>query len=241
MSAPRSLLFNLAFFGWTALALAVSTPVLALPPVVTVRAQTLWARGVLALMRWIVGIRVEIRGQAPAAGAIIAAKHQSAWDTLIWHVIVRDPAVVMKKELLAIPLYGWYCRKSRQIAVDRAGGPAALKAMVRAAQAAVEAGRPVIIFPEGTRTAPGETLPYQPGVAALYRGLGVAVVPVAVNSGLYWPRRSFHKRPGTLVLEFLAPIAPGLKRRPFMAELEARIEAGTAALVAEGRHSPSCG
>lgn len=234
----RSLLFNLAFFGWTALALVVFTPVLALPPRATVRAQRLWARGVLAMMRHIVGIGVEIRGSAPAAGALIAAKHQSAWDTLIWHIIVDDPALVMKKELLAIPFYGWFCRKSRQIPVDRAGGPAALKAMVRTARAAIDAGRPVIIFPEGTRTAPGAKLPYLPGVAALYRGLGVAAVPVAVNSGLFWPRRSFRKRPGTLVLEFLAPIPPGLKRRPFMAELETRIESATAALVAEGRQSP---
>jgi len=208
----RSLLFNLAFFGWTGLALVLCTPALALPPLATVRAQRAWARGVLALMRVLVGIRVEIRGQAPAGGALIAAKHQSAWDTLIWHIIVDDPALVMKKELLAIPFYGWYCRKSRQIPVDRAGGPAALKAMVRAARAAIEAGRPVIIFPEGTRTAPGAKLPYQPGVAALYRGLGVAAVPVAVNSGLFWPRRSF----GKLQLKLFDMLVPLLRLTSFL-------------------------
>lgn len=238
MSAPRSLLFNLAFFGWTALALAVSTPLLALPPLATVRAQTLWARGVLALMRWIVGIRVEIRGAPPAAGALIAAKHQSAWDTLIWHLIVDDPAVVMKRELLAIPIYGAYCRKSRMIPVDRQGGATALRAMIEAGRAAIREGRPIIIFPQGTRAAPDlgtDVVPYQAGVAALYRGLDVAVVPVALNSGLYWPRRSFFRYPGRIVLEYLAPIAPGLDRRAFMAALEDAIETATVRLVAEGR------
>lgn len=233
MTLIRSALFNPAFYLWTVLCLVACLPCLALPSGCTVRAQTFWAEGVLWLLRRIAGIELEIRGSPPAGAVLIASKHQSAWDTLIWHVIVRDPALVMKKELLAIPLYGWYCRKSRMIPVDREGGPRALKEMLRAAAAAADEGRPIIIFPEGTRTAPGRRLPYLPGVVALYRHLGIETVPVAVNSGLHWPRRSFRKRPGRIVLTYLEPIPPGLDRKTFMAELEQRIEAGTEALMAD--------
>jgi 1-acyl-sn-glycerol-3-phosphate acyltransferase len=241
MTALRSAVFNVAFFGWTVLMLVACLPALALPPMATARCQTLWARGVLLLMRTIAGLEIEIRGDAPAGSAIVAAKHQSAWDTLIWHIIFPHPAMVLKKELLSIPLYGWFCRRSQMIPVDRAGGPRALKQMLRAADRAVNAGRPVVIFPEGTRTAPGQRREYQPGVVALYRHLGIQVVPVAVNSGLYWPRRGFLKHPGKIVLEFLAPIAPGLNRRAFMGELEARIEGASEALMAEIRHPEVCG
>ena len=237
----RSLLFDLAFYGWTVLMLVLFLPALVLPPMATARGQTWWARGVLALMRGIVGLRVEIRGRPPTGAAIVAAKHQSAWDTLIWHVLFAHPAMVMKKELLAIPLYGWYCRKSEMIPVDRAGGRRALKKMLVAADEAVRERRPIIIFPEGTRTAPGERREYQAGVVALYRHLGIPAVPVAVNSGLFWPRRGFLRRPGTIVLEFLEPIAPGLDRHAFMAELERRIEDASLALLPGISAGKACG
>ena len=234
----RSLAFNLAFFAWTGLMLVAWLPGLWRPHEVTVRGQRIWAGHVVWLMRRLAGIDFEVRGQAhlPAGGCIVAAKHQSAWDTLIWHLILDDPAVVMKQELLAIPIYGAYCRKSRMIAIDRRGGARAMRAMLEAARQAVAEGRPIVIFPQGTRTAPGtpaEAAPYLPGIAALYRGLGVPVVPVALNSGLYWPRRGFRRRPGRIVLEYLAPIAPGLARGAFMAELAARIEPATTRLEAQ--------
>jgi 1-acyl-sn-glycerol-3-phosphate acyltransferase len=160
-------------------------------------------------------------------------KHQSAWDTLILPVVLGDPAVVLKRELLLLPFYGWYARRAGSIAIDRKGGAAALRTMVAAARAAAAMGRPIVIFPEGTRTAPGERRPYHPGVAALYRSLGLPVVPVAVNSGLFWGRRAFMKRSGHITLAFLDPIPPGLPRRRLMQELEARIEAATAELERE--------
>ena len=232
MKGFGSLLFNLAFYVWTATMLVICLPALALPRRTTFHCQRFWARGVLWLMRTTVGIDVEIRGQQnlPAGACIIAAKHQSAWDTLIWHLIVEDPAMIMKRELLAIPLYGWYSRKVGMIAVDRSGGAAALRRMLRQAKAAAAQQRPIVIFPEGTRTAPGETRPYQPGVVALYGHLDLPVVPVALNSGHFWPRRRFLRKPGTIQLEYLEAMPPGLERRPFVAALENRIEAACARL-----------
>ncbi len=238
MLVVRSVLFNAAFFGWTVFSLLASLPALALPYSVTVFLQRVWARGVMALMRVLVGIRYEVRGTPPAGAVLVADKHQSAWDTIIWHVLFPHPAVVLKRELLDIPVYGWFCRKSRMIPVDRRGGAGALKAMLRISQVAIDAGRQIIIFPEGTRTAPGARLPYQPGVAAIYKHLGVEAVPVAVNSGLYWPRHKFLRHPGTIVLEYLAPIAPGLDRRAFMAALEERIETATNLLIREAGARP---
>ena len=229
----RSFAANAAFYIWGAAINLAWVPALALPRMATVRGQTYWAKGVLWLTRITAGIRFEVRGaeNLPDGPMLIACKHQSAWDTLIWHVIARDPAIVMKAELLAIPVYGWYCRKAKMIAIDRDAGPSALRKMVGAAREAVEAGRPVIIFPQGTRVAPGAVAPYLPGSAALYGALGVPCVPVALNSGLFWPRDGWARRAGTIVLEYLPPIAPGLRRREFMATLEERIETASARLA----------
>lgn len=214
------------------------SPALLLPYRVTVWGQRQWAHGVNFLMGLMTEIQIEFRGleNKPKGAAIIAAKHQSAWDTLIWHVILDDPAMILKSELLLIPIYGWLCRKSRMIAVNRKGGPKALRAMLNDAKTAVEMDRPVVIFPQGTRVSPGTLIkdaPYQPGVSALYRSLDVPVVPVALNSGHFWPRRQFARRPGTIVLEFLQPIQPGLTRRDFDAVLQTRIENATIALESE--------
>jgi len=204
--------------------------------------QRKWAGGVVWLLKVIAGTNIEIRGQdrIPPGPVIVASKHQSAWDTLIYHKLLDDPAIVLKQELLRIPIYGAYCKKVEMIAVDRKGGSKALRAMLKDGRDAAAKGRPLVIFPEGTRTAPGETLPYQPGIAAFYKDLKVPVIPVALNSGLYWPRRQFIRRPGTIVLEFLPPIEPGIDRKKFVAELENRIESGTQALLAEAK-TPGCG
>jgi 1-acyl-sn-glycerol-3-phosphate acyltransferase len=237
MIAVRSVIFIAAFYVWTAIMLIVCTPFLALDWHWIVRCQTFWVNGVLCLMRALVGIALEVRGRENIGQVpiIIASKHQSAWDTFIWHVIVGTPAVVMKSELLWIPLYGWCCLKAGMIPIDRRGGAASLKAMVQSARRAVERQQPIIIFPQGTRTAPGTQASYQPGVAAIYRGLGIPVVPVALNSGLFWPRRSLRRIPGTIVVEFLPRIEPGLDRGLFLAELEDRIESATTKLENEGQ------
>ncbi len=237
MSRLRALAFYIAFFGVTALLGVAGLPLLLAPRRWVMRFGRFWARCVLALLRAIVGLDGEIRGleHIPAGPSIIAMKHQSAWDTLILPLILDDFAVVLKRELLFVPFYGWYAARAGSIAIDRRGGAGALRPMVAAARQAAAAGRPIVIFPEGTRTAPGQRLTYQPGVAALYQALGLPVVPAAVNSGLFWGRRSFVKRPGRITLAFLEPIPPGLPRRQMMNELENRIEAGTAALEREAQ------
>jgi 1-acyl-sn-glycerol-3-phosphate acyltransferase len=235
MSWLQALAFNIAFFGSTALLGLLGLPVLLAPRRIVMGFGRFWARSVLALLRAIVGLDGEIRGieHLPRGACLIAMKHQSAWDTLILPVVLGDPAVVIKQELLWVPFYGWYAARAGSIAIDRRGGAGALRGMLGAARRAAAAGRAIVIFPEGTRTAPGRHLTYQPGVAALYQALAVPLVPAAVNSGLYWGRRSFVKRPGRIVLSFLEPIPPGLSRREVMRELETRIEAATAALKRE--------
>ena len=160
-------------------------------------------------------------------------KHQSAWDTLIPYVVLSDPAAVVKRELLLLPFYGWYAARAGSIGIDRKAGATALRRMVAVARPIAAQGRSIIIFPEGTRVAPGVHLPYQPGVAALYQALALPLVTAAVNSGFFWGRRSFVKRPGRIVLEFLAPIPPGRSSREVMTDLEQRIETASAALLRE--------
>jgi 1-acyl-sn-glycerol-3-phosphate acyltransferase len=232
-----SLLFNLGFYLWTAALGILGLPVLLGPRRWSMTLGTLWAVGTMRILRWTVGLSWEVRGaeHLPPGGAIIAMKHQSAWDTIALPLIFRDPAVVLKRELLWIPLYGWYAGRASAIPVDRAAGAGALRRMVAAATGPARAGRHVVIFPEGTRTAVGQQRPYHPGVAALYRQLSLPLVQVAVNSGLFWGRRAFLKRRGRIVAEILPAIPPGLDRRTAMAELERRIEEATAKLVAEGR------
>ena len=233
----RSLLFNLAFYLSTAAMAVLGLPVLLMSQRSGMAYGRSWAAGVLKLLHWCVGLTHEVRGwqNLPPGPAIIAMKHQSAWDTLAVPVVFGDPAIVLKRELMWIPLYGWYLWKAGMIPVDRGAGAGALKAMVRAGERAAVAGRRIVIFPEGTRTAVGTRRPYQPGAAALYRQLDVPIVPVAVNSGLFWGRRQFVKRPGRITLEILPPIPPGRERRVAMAELEERIETATARLVAEAQ------
>jgi len=229
MTWLRALAFNLAFYlGTTAMILAW-LPALAGDRRHCLRGMDRWNRMVNWLLRNIVGLRYEIRGleHVPAGPCIIAAKHQSAWETMVFHSLLDDPALVLKKELLRIPLYGTYARKVGMIAIDRAGGSAALRDMLRTARACADAGRPIVIFPEGTRVAPGEHRRLQAGVAALYDRLALPVIPVALNSGRFWGRRAFMKRPGTIVLAFQPPIPPGLPRKAFLEQLALAIQEGS--------------
>lgn len=233
MTAIRSLAFNVAFFSWTALAMIVFLPVLLMPYTATYWFGRQWVRGCLWLLKHLVGLDHRVVGleHARRGPAIYAAKHQSSWDTLIFALYLKLPAYVLKRELLFLPLFGLYLQKAGHIAVDRSAGASALKKMLAAARRRRDQGRDILIFPEGTRIAVGSRHSYQPGIAALYGQLDLPVVPVALNSGLYWGRRSFRKRPGTITLEFLPAIPPGLARRAFMAELEKRLEAASLRLA----------
>lgn len=230
----RALVFNLVFFLGTAIAIVgVGIPCLVLPRRCLMTATKNWARAVLAALRGIVGLDFEIRGRRDllARPGLFAVKHQSAWDTFVFFALMPDVAYVLKRELMWIPIYGWLARKNRMIAVDRRGGGQAIRGLMREAKAALAQGRQIVIFPQGTRVAPHATAPYQPGIAALYARLDVPVVPVALNSGRFWGRRSFTKHAGTIVIEVLDPIAPGLDRAAFMRELETRIERASARLT----------
>lgn len=237
MTVLRSALFIVFTWIWTLVLSIVYLPLLALPRKAMGPAVRLWLRGMLGALRVLAGLSWELRGREnlPAGPFVIASKHQSAFETFVFHLLLGDPAYILKRELLWIPFFGWYLGKSGVIAIDRSAGTKALKAMVKGAEEAVAKGRPVVIFPEGTRAAPGAKLPYHSGVAMLYGALKVPVVPIALNSGLFWRRRGFAKKPGTLTLEALEPIAPGMDRKAFMAELETRIEAATDRLIAEAR------
>ena len=240
MTVVRSLVYQLLFLPWTLVLAIAYLPLLALASRrLMQRGAALWLDGALLLQRVVLGLSFEVRGgeYLPAGGSIIAVKHQSAWETMVFHRLLGDPAFVLKKELLSLPFIGWYMRKTGQIAIDRQSGAKALKRLVEGARRAVADGRAVVIFPEGHRQRPGDTGTYHPGVAMLYAGLAVPVIPVAVNSGLFWPRNAFLRRSGRIVLQILPPIPPGLDRKTFMTELETRIETATRALEAEARRS----
>jgi len=234
----RASLFNLAFYAWTVPLALVGAPVLPFLREERVRAYgRFWERGIHRLLRTIVGLDFEVRGQErlPATPCIIASKHQSAWETLAFHVIVPNVVVGLKRELTRIPLFGQYLLKAGNIPIDRESPQRAIRSLVEGAKQAIARGDHVLIFPEGTRRPPDAPPDYKPGVVALYRALGVPVVPVALNSGLFWGRRSWLKFPGRIVLEFLEPIPPGLDRVTFVRTLEERIESATRRLLAEAR------
>ncbi len=235
MTALRSLLFNVFFYGWTAVCVVIGLPLLLGPRIGIYYLGRAWAHPIIFALRLICGLRHQVRGREnlPVGPVLLAAKHQSAWDTIIFSILLWDHSFVLKQELLRIPLFGLYLSRAGLIPVDRKGGAKALKKMVAEAKAVTAAGRPIVIFPEGTRVAPDQHRPYQPGVAALYGQLEVPVVPVALNSGLFWRRNSFWKQPGCITLEFLPPIPPGLPRKDFLARLATAIEGRSRALLAD--------
>jgi 1-acyl-sn-glycerol-3-phosphate acyltransferase len=231
----RSLLFVALFYLWSIAAVIVMVPLLLAPRRWMAAATKLWARVVMALLWPICGVRVEIRGREhlPGKGALIAAKHQCMFDTMAPFTVFADAAYVMKRELMNIPFYGWYARKAGMIVVDREAHAKALRKLVADARRTVAAARQVVIFPEGHRTPPGAKSDYKPGVAALYRDLGLPCTPMATNSGAHWPAHGFIRRPGTIVYEFLEPIPAGLRRGEFMRTLQARLEEASGRLLAE--------
>ncbi len=237
MMLLRGAVFTVFFYVWTAFMAVAGSPALPGPSRPALGVANFWLAGVHRGLAVLAGVRHEIRGREnlPEGPAIIAAKHQSAWDTLIFHPLFWNPAFVLKKELTHIPLFGRYLLKAGCIAVDRAAGSKALRHMVAGAEHALAHGQWIVIFPEGTRMPPGQHGRHHPGVHALYSRLNVPVVPVAVNSGLFWGRHKVVKRPGTITLEFLPPIEPGLDRTTFTETLRARTEEATRRLEAEAR------
>lgn len=237
MIVLRSLAFNVYFFALTAAYLLGLWILLPFPRPVFRDVVRTWPRLVFWGLRVLCGLTWEVRGgeRIPAGRAVFACKHQSAWETMAFYALVADPAYVLKKELTRIPFWGWYVRKNRQIVVDRKAGMRALKDIAARARDVLADGRQVVIFPQGTRVTFGDHRPYQPGVYAIYAATDAPVFPMALNSGLFWGRRSFRKHPGVITVEILEPMPPGMERKPFTAELERRIEAASDRLAAEAR------
>ena len=235
-SMARSLLFNVLFYVTTTLFVVIGSPFLFMPRSWAMAALKVHARFELFLLRLIVGTKIEVRGREkiPDGPCLVASKHQSAWETFALIPIFRDPALLMKRELFFIPFHGWFSRKFEMIPVDRDKGPSALRRMLREAKKRIDDGREIIIFPEGTRRPPGAPPDYKTGIILLYDALGVPCLPVALNSGLFWPRRSVIRRPGTIVVEILPPIPEGLPRDEFLRRLEAAVEGASGRLLVEG-------
>jgi 1-acyl-sn-glycerol-3-phosphate acyltransferase len=227
------LIFNIWLGGSALVVGAVALPVLLIAPHLAMAAVRIWCRSTLRALEAICGIRVELRGlhHLPQTGVLIAGKHQSMLDTVAPFAFLASPTIVLKRELLSVPIYGWYARRSGMIPIDRDGAARTLRGLIRDVRRRFDEGRQVLIFPEGTRVQPGAEPNYKPGIAALYRELDVACVPMATNSGLHWPAHGVARFPGTVVFEVLEPIPAGLKRATFMRELEERIEAATEALM----------
>lgn len=201
----------------------------------------MWSRCCLAALSFLTGVSFRIEGaeHIPDGGAIVAANHQSMWETIALHALLPRPVIALKKELMNVPVYGWWAHLAGHISVDRKGGAKTLRAFTRAAKARLDAGEQIIIFPEGTRAQPGETRPFLPGVAGLYTASGAPCVPVAHDSGRFWRHPGIERRPGVITLRFLPPIEPGLERKAFQKELKTRIEAARPDLdhVAEQKDS----
>ncbi len=238
MLVLRSALFNALYYVNLILWMLVFLPLFVLPRIWFIRVAQMQARSSLWLLRVVAGVRLEVRGREriPPGGLIVASKHQSLWETFALFTLFDDPCYILKRELMWIPIFGWFTIKGGMVPIDRKAGSAALAAMnARAREEVRERGRQIIIFPEGTRRAPGAEPAYKYGMAHLYASLGVPILPVALNSGLYWPRRRFIRRPGPVVVEIGEAIAPGRDRDVVFREVQAQIEAMSGRLLVEGR------
>jgi 1-acyl-sn-glycerol-3-phosphate acyltransferase len=236
MTFVRSLVFNLAYYLVSTVMVVASLPVFAFGSERATAAVThAWASVGIFLLRVIVGTRFVVRGidNVPPGGVIIAPKHQSMFETFALFTVLDRPTYVMKQELARIPLWGWYAKRAGMILVERDQGTAALRKLAASVLTAINKNRQVVIFPEGTRRPPGAEPDYKGGIAHLYRTTGAPVVPVAINSGLFWPRRQILRHPGTIVFEFLPPIMPGLASRAFLEQLQAEIETASDRLMVE--------
>jgi 1-acyl-sn-glycerol-3-phosphate acyltransferase len=233
----RSILFNVAFYIVLTVVCIVALPTLIMPYMYVVRVAKFWGQINLWLLNVICNVKYEFRGfeRAPKGALLVAAKHQSVWETFALFNMFDDPLYILKRELMWIPLFGWYTWKARMVAVDRSKGSQALTDMIARAKAEIGGRRQIIIFPEGTRRPAGAEPKYKYGVVHLYEALGVPCLPVALNSGVFWPRRTLLRYPGTVVVEMLQPIPPGLDRDEFFQRLQNTIEPATARLVEAGR------
>jgi 1-acyl-sn-glycerol-3-phosphate acyltransferase len=235
----RSLLFNIGFYLSLVVHILVAIPTFVLPRRALFVVANSWVHTTTWMLRMFCNIHVEYRGcdNIPSGPLMIASKHQSAWETIGFLPLLQQPMYILKRELTWIPFFGWYLLKAKMIPVNRGAGAKTLTRMTEIARRRIREGegRQLIIFPEGTRRPVGAEPRYKFGVAQVYVDTGVPCVPAALNSGLFWPRRTFLRYPGTLIVEFLEVIPPGLSRDEFLQKVESVVETATARLVEEGR------
>jgi 1-acyl-sn-glycerol-3-phosphate acyltransferase len=233
----RSIAFNVLFYLNTIFWLAVAVPTALLPYRAVIWVAKTWGRVNLVLLRTVAGIDCEVRGaeKIPKGPLIVASKHQSAWETFALLPLFDSPLFIVKRELMWIPIFGWLMRKGRMVPVDRGAGAQALASMTESARIELSRNRQLIIFPEGTRRPAGAEPRYKFGVAHLYAVEGVPCLPIALNSGLFWPRRSIRRLPGTVLVEILDPIAPGLDKDAFFERLKSELETATTRLIVESK------
>jgi 1-acyl-sn-glycerol-3-phosphate acyltransferase len=232
----RSVLFNALFYLNMFALMCMALPTLVLPRGAILAVVRFWARSNNWLLRIVCGVTVELRGleRIPPGPLLVASKHQSLWETFALLPLFSDPTYVMKRELMWIPFFGWYTWKAGMIAVDRSKGSQALSDLNASVRRELAGNRQVIIFPEGTRRRPGAEARYKYGVAHLYVESAIPCLPIALNSGLFWPRRTWRRHPGTIRVEILDPIPAGLDKVQFFDRLQTQIETATGRLVAEG-------
>ncbi len=233
ISKARAIVFTALAVCWTGFLCLIMLWTLFLPKRTLISILHVWQRHLSWIERNVAGLDYRVIGHhyIPKGACIIAAKHQSVWETLKLHLLFGDPAIVLKKELMDIPVWGWYARRSGMIPVDRGARSKALSLMMKAAHEAADARCKIVIFPQGTRVSSGEWKPYKIGVAALYQELNLPIIPMALNSGIFWPKKSLIKKSGVITVEFLPPIPPGLSREDMMRQLQASLEDATNKLM----------
>lgn len=223
----RSALFNLCYVLWTLLVGVLFLPIVFFPTAIIILVVgKIWAKGLYFFLRLFCNLKLDLRGIANRTNhpAIYASKHQSALETIMFHILIKKPVYILKQELLNIPVFGFYLKKMGMIAIDRNGGMKSLKLMLKQVEEKISQGYSIIIFPEGTRTSPGETVEYNAGITAIYNLKAAEIIPVALNTGKYWSKNSFVKKPGKFVIEFLPAISNQLDKKEFLAELQKQIE-----------------
>ncbi|MEC7577331.1 MAG: lysophospholipid acyltransferase family protein [Pseudomonadota bacterium] len=241
----RSLIFNILYYPITAILCFAYLPFLILPRKWLLIMVELYVKIVYVLEKYVLGLDFEIRGAEylPKDEAfIVAAKHFSSYETLKLHILFKDPAIVIKKELFSIPIWGWYAKKMRLIGIDRSNRDTALKSVTQGAQMAADMKRPIVIFPQGTRVSLDHTVkdkPYKAGIMRMQNASGLKIVPLAMNTGVFWPRNAFIKKGGKVIFEFMPAVETGLSTQEGLAIIQEAVESKTAALIAETSNEDS--
>lgn len=230
----RSFIFNFFYVFWTLIVGIIFAPIIFFSPkIIIFVVGKIWARGLYFFLKLFCNLRLQLLGaeNIPTRPAIFASKHQSALETFMYHILLKNPVFVLKKELLSIPVFGFYLKKMGMIAIDRDGGIKSLKLLLNEVKEKIENGYSIIIFPEGTRTIPGEKVAYNSGITAIFNLKIAQIIPVALNTGCFWPKNSFYKKSGKFSIQFLAKMDMQIDKKEFISVLQDKIETSSVKLI----------